>query len=503
MKTVSLSNFSNGVQAPRAQVTGGCISSRHFMLESTKLIPYRGMETEALSAGSIANNKPTDVVKGVILNGATPLTANLYGLGQVGVADTNPKFYAKADTNNVASNFDSMTNGEGSGLGTVVPDSLIIYKGHLYCLVNDGTNSKLIKHIYATSTLSVGTIGTSPTFSVSVPSQPFIHPKDNKMYMFSGFTMGSWDGSTLSTRAFGEDYNIISACPYGNNIMIGMVAKDNTHSVMGVWDGSITSSILVDVVFWGNDALVVLENVGDTVIGVSTISVGGADVLGTQNSVIVRGYAGGTPQVIKKIESIGGSRVFAHKAKRNDTLYFPLDAYLNGTRVKQIWAINKNEFGVWSIQPDRKPNNNTEVTDDITGLSSVGDYMWVAFTGSFMRTNDAELFTSTSSWISLVNPGVETQDRSKKKQLKAVSLRCGSPSGASHTVTLSYSADGGAFNTIYTGSASSIVRVIEEVAQADRKPFLEAREYIFKIETTGNGEIYELKYAYEVKPTLI
>lgn len=186
-----------------------------------------------------------------------------------------------------------------------------------------------------------------------------------------------------------------------------------------------------------------------------------------------------------------------------------MSAYLNGTRVHQIWCVYKNEAGNFVVTPDVKPNNNTElVSENIIGLSTVGDYKWVAFstysaTGSIFRTNDTESYTSTSSWTSLVNPGVEVVDRSKKKQLKAVSLRCGSPSGASHTVTLSYSADGGAFNTIYTGSSSAIVRVIEEVAQADRKPFLEAREYIFKIETTGNGEIYELKYAYEIKPTLI
>jgi hypothetical protein len=40
-------------------------------------------------------------------------------------------------------------------------------------------------------------------------------------------------------------------------------------------------------------------------------------------------------------------------------------------------------------------------------------------------------------------------------------------------------------------------------AESDGKPFKDAREYMFKIETTGNGEIYELKYAYEVVPTLI
>lgn len=84
-----------------------------------------------------------------------------------------------------------------------------------------------------------------------------------------------------------------------------------------------------------------------------------------------------------------------------------------------------------------------------------------------------------------------------------MSLRCGSPSSASHTVTLSYSVDGGAFTTIYTGAATSEVRVIEEIKESTGKPFLEAREYIFKIETTGNGEIYELKYGYEVLNTLI
>jgi hypothetical protein len=89
------------------------------------------------------------------------------------------------------------------------------------------------------------------------------------------------------------------------------------------------------------------------------------------------------------------------------------------------------------------------------------------------------------------------------KSLKAISLRCGSPTGASHTITVSYSVDGGAYTTIYTGTSSSEVRVIEEVAESTGKPFLEAREYIFKIESTGNCEIYEFKYGYEVIPTLI
>lgn len=293
--------------------------------------------------------------------------------------------------------------------------------------------------------------------------------------------------------------------------MLGMVSRDSNSSVMAVWDGSITSSILVDVVEFGNDTLLVLENVGDVVIGVSGISVGGSSGSGIYNTVTVRGYAGGTAQVIKKIESIGslGSRVYPLKSKRNNILYFPMSAYLNGTRIHQIWAVYKNDVNDFVVTPDIKANNDTElVSESIIGLSAVGDYKWVAFsssssTGSIFKTNDTASYTATSSWTSLVNPEMETLDRSKKKQLKAVSLRCGSPTGSSHTATLSYSADGGSFNTIYTGSASSIVRVIEEAAESTGKPFLSAREYIFKIESTGNGEIYELKYGYEVIPSLI
>jgi hypothetical protein len=505
MKTVSLSNFSNGVQAPRAQVTGGCISSRHFMLESTKLIPYRDMETESLDTGTLADQRLTDVIRFI----PTSQPQQLFALGQVSTANPYPKFYQKSTTDTVSASFQAIANGEDSS-GVVIPGTLIGYKGALYCLKTRNGYTYLVKHVYATSTTEFGTfLGLSPSNGV-VP-QMFIHPKDNRLYMASGYTVGSFDGTTLSTRDFSTGHDITSITYYGNNIMLGMVSRDGNSSVMAVWDGSTTSSVLVDVVEFGNDTLLVLENVGDTVIGISGISVGGSSGSGIYNTITIRSYAGGTAQVIREIESIGllGSRVYPLKAKRNNVLYFPMSAYLNGTRTNQIWCVYKNEAGNFVVTPDIKPNNNSElVSEDVIGLSSVGDYKWVAFsssssTGSIFRTNDTNSFTSTSSWTSLVNPGVEVGDRSKKKQLKAVSLRCGSPAASSHTVTLSYSADGGAFTTIYTGASSSIVRVIEEVAQADRKPFLEAREYIFKIETTGNGEIYELKYAYEVKPTLI
>jgi len=402
-----------------------------------------------------------------------------------------------------------MSNGEGSGLGTVVPGSLIGYKGNLYCLATSATKVKLIKHIYGTSVTSVGDIGDLPTNGIT--PQMFVHPKDNRLYMAGGFSMGSFDGTTLSTRDFSTNHNITAICPYGSNIMIGMVSKEGNGSVAGVWNGSITSSELIDVVNFGSDTLLILENIGDVVVGVSGVSVGGSSDVGVQNTVTIRSYAGGSAQIVQRLESIGslGSRVYPLKAKRNDSLYFPMAVYLNGTRIHQIWTIYKNDLGVLVVAPDRKCNNDTELlTEFIIGLSLIGDYMWTAFsststTGSFFRTNDQAVFTSTSSFETLVNDGMDRADRSAKKQIKAISLRCGSPTGASYTVTISYKADGGAYRTIYTGTSSAVVRVIEEVGETDGKNFLEGKEYIFKVETTGNGEIYEFKYGYEVIKTNI
>jgi hypothetical protein len=504
MKTVTINNFSGGIADPRESSSTLASLVRHFIIGRTKLTPFRALETEALDTGTLANQRLTDAIR----YNYTGSTKQIFALGQASTSNPYPKFYQKSTTNDPTATFQAIANGEDTS-GTVIPGSLIGYKGALYCLKTKSGSTYLVKHVYATSVAEIGAIGLSPSNGV-VP-QMFIHPKDNRLYMASGYTMGSYDGSTLTTRDFSTAHDITSITYTGNNIAIGMVSKDTNSSVVGIWNGSLVSSELVDVVDWGGDTLLVLENINDVVVGVSGLSVGGSSDVGTQNAITIRGYTGGTAQILKTVESIGslGSRVYPLKAKRNGVLFFPMSAYLNGTRVNQIWAFFKNEQGFWVITPDIKPNGDTELsTESIIGLSVIGDYKWVAFsssssTGSFFRTDDSATFTTTSTYETLANPNMEVGDKSKSKKLKAVSIKCGSPSGSSHTVTLSYSVNGGAYTTIYTGSSSDEVRVVEASAESDGKPFNDAREYMFKIETTGNGEVYELKYAYEVIPTLI
>jgi hypothetical protein len=84
-------------------------------------------------------------------------------------------------------------------------------------------------------------------------------------------------------------------------------------------------------------------------------------------------------------------------------------------------------------------------------------------------------------------------------------LRYGSPTGASSTINVYYSVDGGTtFNTAMTITANtSLIAVTEATNQTDGKSFLTGREFIFKIESTGYGEIYEFAYKYDTLNTTI
>ena len=500
-KTIVINNFSGGVDDPRAVTTNTASSSRHFILGKTKLEPYRAVVTETIDTGTFANYNITDVTRFTPTGGSE----GIYGLGNVS-GQTYPQLFQKVPTNIIGSPFQLVTNGNDT-TGSVISGTLIGYKGALYCLKTVSGNTQLVKFIPGTSTTTIGTIGASPTNGV-VPKM-FIHPKDNRLYAATGYTMMSYDGTTISTRDFSTGHNITSTTHYGNNIALGMVSKDNGASVLIIWDGSVTSSVTVDNILFGDDTLMILENLGDIIVGVSAVSVGGAADTGIQNTITVRGYSGGAAQVLKRIESIGtlGSVVYPFKAKRNDVLYFPMGAYLNGTRVKQIWALYRNESGMWALTPDRKIFNDTEVVNEaITGLSVLGDFMWVSWSGGVMYRTDtvSTNYAATSSYVTQVNQGMEVEDRSKNKQLQAVALRCGSPTGVSHTVTLSYSVDtGNTWNEIDSSTSTDRVRVIEATNQSNGSPLLDGREYLFKIETTGNGEVYDFRYLYNPYPTLI
>lgn len=511
-KPVTINRFDGGVSDPRETSTTMCTSVRNFIPLKNKLTPYRDTVTETLSSGTLTNQKLTDVI-------SVNYSGTNLGLFALGTAYPNnyPKIYEKSTTSTfptvslgtIQSSFTASSNGEGSS-NNVIPGSLISYQGagdstpFIYCLKQDGTSVYLMKYIYGTSFSVVGSaIGTIPTNGIY--PQMFVHPKDNKLYGACGNTAFSYEGTTISTRSFSRQHNITAITWQGNNTILGMVAKDNTGSVLAIWDGSTTSSTLTDVVEFGSDVLLVLDNLNDVVVGVSGISEGGSSFIGVQNRVTIRGFSGGQSIIIKTIESPNGSKVYPFKAHRNSKLFFPMTAYLNGTVTHQIWSIYKTESGLWAVGPDRKVSNDTELASlSIAGFSMIGDYFWVAFSdGQFRRTYDQETYTATSSYETLINPSMELGDRSKMKQLKSVSVSKAHNTGNIGQLVIKYSIDGGQ-NWVTIGTLSSAgINTLKAVNESTGKPFEQAYEYIFRIESTLGAEITEFKYAYEIIPELI
>lgn len=500
MKTVTLNRFDGGIADTRETSTTMCTSVRNFNTQKTKLTPYRDTVTET-NGSTITDYKFTDVIR----YNYTGTTTDIFALSQQSSVNTYPKIWQKATPNTITAAFQASSNGEGTD-GVVIPGSLIGYKGSIYCLKTKSGSTYLMKYVYGISFTEIGAIGTSPTNGI-VP-QPFIHPKDNKIYFASGNEVKTYDGSSLSSVVtFSVQHNITSLTWQGNNIVLGMVAKDTSGSVLGIWSGSTTSAELVDIVEFGSDTLMVLDNLNDVVVGVSALSEGGASDSGVRNFVTIRGYAGGASAVLKKIESVGtlGSRVYPFKAHKDSKIFFPMSAYLNGTRVHQIWAIYKNENGLWTVTPDRKVSNDTELTSlTITGFSMVGDYFWVGFSdGQFRRTYDQTTYTATSIYETLINPSMDIGDRTKMKELKAVSVSKAHNSGNIGQLVIKYSIDGGQ-NWVTIGTlASAGINTLKATNESTGKPFNSAYEYIFRVESTLGAEITEFKYAYEVKPELI
>jgi hypothetical protein len=83
-------------------------------------------------------------------------------------------------------------------------------------------------------------------------------------------------------------------------------------------------------------------------------------------------------------------------------------------------------------------------------------------------------------------------------------VRYGSPTGASMGFNVDYSVDGGTvYQTATAVTSTDKIGVVEATNQTDNSPYLSGREFIFNLELTGYGEVYEILYKYDVINTTI
>lgn len=516
MPTVKINKFNGGLaEDVREKRSDTFAMAKHFdTFNNDFLKPYRITETETLSTGTIDAFKITDAVVNTSSN--TTSQKNIFFLGRAGSADENAKLFEKStqlgatdDSSSITSNIGISTNGEDT-TNNVIPNTLVSYNKKLFFLATDASsNTYLRSYDRNTTTLSnIGTIAEYPlNVSGTIVPRPFIHPKSGKMYILAGSKISSYDpanGLIADPIVIPNSAEVVctSMCDWGGYLAIATAPKNQGNpSKVILWD--MTSSLANDNIDFGEGALMVVENLGGIIIGLSADSTGGSSPFSVSPKLVMRGYSGGTSSILKSFNT-PTVQLKNFKQKLNDKLYFVGKITRQGVEAFQVFVCGKNSDGSWFLSPDRLVNNDTSVTN-ILGFNLIGDYMWSAFTISstnyLVRTENDSTFSATSIYESLINHSMSEEDRGKKKQLKAVSVSKTSTTGQ---LVLKYRVD--------SQSSSDWVTVMTLASgdKLNRKehrtpvgPFNSGYEYQFRVESTNGAEPVEIKYEYEVYKEVI
>lgn len=517
MSIVKINKFSGGLaEDVREKRTDTFAVAKNFnTFDNDYLKPYRNTESETLSTGTIDGYKITDAVVNTSAN--TTSQKNIFFLGRAGSADENAKLFEKStqlgaadDSSSITSNIGVTTNGEDS-TNNVIPNTLVSYDKKLFFLVTDASSNTYLRR-YDRNTTTLSNIGTIADYPLNVSGttipRPFIHPKSGKMYIAVGGKLYSYDptnGLIADPIVIPNATEVVctSMCDYGGYLAIATAPKNQGNpSKVILWD--MTSSLVNDIVDFGEGALMVIENVDGAIIGLSADSTGGSSPFSVSPRLVMRGYQGGTPSILKSIPTTS-VQLKNFKQKQNNKLYFIGKVTIQGVEAFQVFVCGKNRSGNWFLNPDRLINNDTAV-GDVLGFNLIGDYLWAGYRTSsvnyLVRTDDANTLTATSIYESLINHGMADEDRTKKKTLKAISIAKTSTTGQ---LVLKYRIDtqnSANWVTICTLTASTKLNM-KAVREATGAPLGTGYEFQFRVESTNGAELTEIKYDYEVIKELI
>jgi hypothetical protein len=505
MKTVTINNFSGGVaedvREPRTD-TFSYASNFDTFSNANRLTPYRTMETESVDSGTLTDFKITDVC---VMKDS--VNTNIYGLGRVGAADLNPKFFQKSTPMDITSAFQGATGGEDTSYD-VIPGTLKEYKNRLFCMSQDGTATYVRAYNHATGAIAaIVTISAYPQVSSGVMfPRPFRHPADDKLYFGSGNVVASYDNSTPVANVgivLPADCFITSFADYGSYLAIFTAPTlGGGSSKIFLWDVGRALTTPQDIIDLGEGTVAIGENLNGILIAIMSNKTPTTDsAFNIKTKLSVKAYYGGTPEVIKEITTTSNTFTLAgFKSKNNNRLFFACSASLNGTALNQLWVVSKNGTK-WSVSPDRLINNDTALTGNINGFSLIGDYLWANFnTATLFRTRLTTATYPTSTYESLINPGMPPEDRTKRKKLVAVSV---AKSFSTGQLVVKYRVDSTGAYTIIGTLATGGELVLKSNNESDGIPFKNGYEFQFLVESTLGAEMTELKYTYEEMAEII
>jgi len=352
-----------------------------------KLTPHRSMEVDAVTESTLDEFRITKFV---------PTSSGLFGFGVVSSADSHAQVYVKTTASDPTAVWTTASGTSTSASGGARSDVLfVLYRNYLY-----GANS--------TGVWKYGDISGSPgtqtftynEYTTNVPTaQGIVHSKDDILYIPSNAKIivnnaGSWSvGLTLPTNS-----TITSICEHGNYLAIACDQPEGT-SVVYLWDRDSSLSTTSEKIDWGVGSLKLIENIGGTLVGISTTS---ANLTGLTPKVMIKYYNGADVDIIKEYEC-SLATIVAGKQKFNNLFYFLAEMTIEGTALKGLWKIAKKPGGGLTVSFDRMPRNDTALdAGTLKGFYRWGDYVFIAYlvptTGLYTvwRTNDQATYSASS-----------------------------------------------------------------------------------------------------------
>lgn len=334
---------------------------------------------------------------------------------------------------------------------------------------------------------------TNTSQTISSVANGIIAKDDNGYIFYNNIVVRIYPSGTVQDQALKLPTNlkITSVCNFGNYMAIGCSPTSSYNGVSKVFLWNLYSPDVQEVIDWGEGELRVLENIEGLLVGVTDRYLNNASGAG-RGSMIIQGYSGGSPQVLKEVftEALNGITMPQSKTVKNNRLFFTCKIMTNsaGTEYNEgIWSFGrKNANYPYSLSLDYIDENIN--TSGIQSFGSAGNYFFISHSGdgSIDKINDSASYTMTSILETQVFNFGSTEFDKRLDSFK-VSFR---KMASGESITVKYKVDGATawttIGTFDTDDALSHTFLREETNSVD---FKSGREFKFRIESTGGAEI--------------
>jgi hypothetical protein len=493
-----INRFDGGVSdSPREPSANKFSISKHFDIftDSYKLSPYRSFTAD--------NNDQYGVGNFLFSS-----TGYLMGLGNKS-GQTYPQIYVKNGADKITDfwNTTTPTNFTGSR-GAVNYNCFVEFRKSSSVSYLYFTTFDYLCRVKVDDTEVMAETFKDLLMTAGATGQGVVHPSTNTLYIPNNLKVVSVTVADVKSNdaapSIGSDLEIVALVPYGDNLAIACRGvQGKAHSQVFIWDMVSTTS-WVDVLDWGEEELMVLNNLDNVLWGVSQppnyLDVFALEAQKTKFTV--RYYDGGKKaKIFKEVHcnknatettlTINRRTNFVYKGRLYFTTYFPDATYpLTG-----IWCIGKNNEGNYVLTMDRIYNATETVP--ILSVIYLGDAVWIAHTaeGTIWRSNSPVSYNYPSVYESQIfNAG----DSSITKKLIGASVQTEKLT-ASGQVTLKYRVDGAtSWTEIFTNADDTNYPISFEAINISGDTLPQFREIEFRIESLYGTEITGFSFKYEV-----